>query len=135
MPIRQVVSPSVDNPAALISPAVRWGDLLFASGQVAIDPTTMTIIGSDFETQVRVALDALVAVMHSAGTGPENILRLECFLANADDFGHWNTVFAEYFPLSPPARTTLVAGFVLPGLLIEVQAIAGIPSRSEGKSL
>jgi 2-iminobutanoate/2-iminopropanoate deaminase len=132
--MRQVVSADTSNPAVRFSPAIQWGDLLFVSGQVPIDLTTMAVIGDDIDTQARLALDRLIVVLRAAGTEPENILRLECFLSDATDFNSWNTVFAEYFPSSPPARTTLIAGFVLPEVLIEVQAIAGIPASGEEES-
>lgn len=132
--MRQVVSADASNPAVRFSQAIRWGDLLFVSGQVSINLATMAVIGEDFDTQARAALDRLIAVLRAAGTEPENILRLECFLTDATDFDSWNTVFAEYFPSSPPARTTLIAGFVLPEVLIEVQSIAGILDSGEEES-
>jgi 2-iminobutanoate/2-iminopropanoate deaminase len=103
------------------SRAARWGDLLFTAGQVgSIDPPA-----PDIETQAREALDALDAVLRDGGATRETVLRVEAFLLDADDFDGWNDVFREYFPVAPPARTTVTTGFVLPGLRIEVQAIAG----------
>jgi len=111
----------------LISTAVRFGNLLFLSGRAAVDPTTLQVTSDDFEQQARFVLDEIVGVLRSAGSGPEHVLRVECYLADAADFRAWNRLFAEYFPPPRPARTTLVTGFAVPGLRIEVQVTAGIP--------
>lgn len=112
------------------SPAVRWGDLLFVSGQTSLDVATMTVVGDDVAEQAQLALAALIEVLRVAGSGPEHVLRVECYLAAADGFAAWNAAFVEHFPTAPPARTTLVTGFPVPGMLIEVQATAGIPGAA-----
>ncbi len=112
------------------SPAVRWGDLLFVSGQTSLDVGTMTVVGDDVGEQARLALEALMEVLRAAGSGPEHVLRVECYLAAPDGFRAWNAAFVEHFPTSPPARTTLVTGFPVPGMLIEIQATAGIPDAA-----
>jgi 2-iminobutanoate/2-iminopropanoate deaminase len=110
----------------LIASAVRFGDLLFLSGRAAVEPETLRVVADDFETQARFVLDEIVAVLRDAGSGPQHVLRVECWLADAGDFPAWNRLYAEYFPAPPPARTTLVTGFAVAGLLIEVQVTAGI---------
>lgn len=112
----------------LISSAVRWGDLLFLSGRAAVDPATLAVQGDDFETQARFVLDEIVALLREAGSGPEHVLRVECWLADAADFAAWNRLWAETFPAPRPVRTTLVSGFAVPGLLLEIQVTAGIPT-------
>lgn len=74
-------------------------------------------------------------LLATAGTGRRDIVRLECFLADRRWFAPWNTRFARHFGDRPPARTTLVCGLPVAGLLIEVQALVattpdtgGIPS-------
>ena len=61
------------------------------------------------------------------GSGPEHVLRVQCYLLEASDFDVWNRVWAEYFPAPRPVRTTIVTGFTVPGMLIEVEVTAGIP--------
>jgi 2-iminobutanoate/2-iminopropanoate deaminase len=112
----------------LLSTAVRWGDLLFLSGRAAVNPETLEVVSDDFEEQGRFVLDEIVGVLRDGGSGPEHVLRVECWLADAADFPGWNRLYAEYFPAPRPVRTTLVTGFAVPGLLIEVQVTAGIPS-------
>ena len=112
----------------LISSAVRWGDLLFLSGRAPIDTTTMEVVSTDFTEQARNVLDQIMASLAEAGSGPEHVLRVQCYLLHADDFGAWNTLWAEYFPAPRPVRTTIVTGFTVPGMLVEVEVTAGIPA-------
>jgi 2-iminobutanoate/2-iminopropanoate deaminase len=112
----------------LISSAIRWGDLLFLSGRAPIDTTTMAVVSADFEEQVRNVLDQIMASLAEAGSGPEHVLRVQCYLLDASDFDAWNRVWAEYFPAPRPVRTTIVTGFTVPGMLIEVEVTAGIPA-------
>jgi len=112
----------------LISSAVRWGDLLFLSGRAPLDTTTMEIVSTDFTEQGRKVLDDIMASLAEAGSGPEHVLRVQCYLLHADDFGAWNALWAEYFPAPRPVRTTIVTGFAVPGMLIEVEVTAGIPA-------
>jgi 2-iminobutanoate/2-iminopropanoate deaminase len=112
----------------MISSAVRWGDLLFLSGRAPIDVSTMQLVSDDFETQARDVLRQIAESLGEAGTGWEHVLRVQCYLADADDFAAWNRIWAETFPAPRPVRTTIVTGFTVPGMLIEVEVTAGIPS-------
>jgi 2-iminobutanoate/2-iminopropanoate deaminase len=115
----------VDGP--LMSDAIRWGDLLLLSGRAAIDPATGALRATDFADQLDIVLEDALAVLAAAGSGPEHVLRVECWLANAVDFAAWNARYAATFAPPRPARTTLVVGdFPLPGLLVEIQMTAGI---------
>jgi 2-iminobutanoate/2-iminopropanoate deaminase len=112
----------------LISSAIRWGDLLFLSGRAPIDTTTMAVVSSDFDAQARSVMDQIVTTLAEAGSGPEHVLRVQCYLLDPDHFGTWNAIWAEYFPAPRPVRTTIVTGFTVPGMLIEVEVTAGIPA-------
>jgi 2-iminobutanoate/2-iminopropanoate deaminase len=112
----------------LISSAIRWGDLLFLSGRAPIDTTTMEVVSSDFGAQARSVMDQILASLAEAGSGAEHVLRVQCYLLHPDNFGEWNAIWAEYFPAPRPVRTTIVTGFTVPGMLIEVEVTAGIPS-------
>lgn len=112
----------------LLSSAVRWGDLLFLSGRAPIDTGTMRIVSTDFGEQARNVLDQIMASLAEAGSGPQHVLRVQCYLLDAGHFGEWNTLWAEYFPAPRPVRTTIVTGFTVLGMLIEVEVTAGIPS-------
>ena len=112
----------------LISSAVRWGDLLFLSGRAPIDTSTMEIVSTEFAEQARNVLDQIMATLAEAGSGAAHVLRVQCYLLRAEDFGTWNTLWVEYFPAPRPVRTTIVTGFTVPGMLVEVEVTAGIPS-------
>lgn len=112
----------------LMADAVRWGDLVFLSGRAPVEPGTLALRATDFAAQAEAVLDDVVAVLAACGSGPEHVLRVECYLADATDFAAWNEAFAARFPVAPPARTTLVTGFAVAGMLIEVQVTAGVPS-------
>jgi len=111
----------------LISSAVRWGDLLFLSGRAPIDTTTMEVVSTDFGVQARNVMEQIMASLAEAGSGPEHVLRVQCYRLDSAHFDEWNNVWDEYFATPSPARTTIVTGFTVPGMLIEVEATAGIP--------
>ncbi len=111
----------------LISSAIRWGDLLFLSGRAPIDTTTMEVVSTDFAEQARNVLDQIMSTLAEAGSGPAHVLRVQCYLLEAGDFDEWNAIWAEYFPAPRPVRTTIVTGFTVPGMLVEVEVTAGIP--------
>jgi 2-iminobutanoate/2-iminopropanoate deaminase len=111
----------------LISSAVRWGDLLFLSGRAPIDTETLEVVSDDFETQARDVLRQIRESLDEAGSGVEHVLRVQCYLLRAEDFGAWNRLWAETFPAPRPVRTTIVTEFTVPGMLVEVEVTAGIP--------
>ena len=116
--------------APLISSAVRWGDLLFLSGRAPIDTTTMEVVSDDFAEQAQNVLDQILATLAEAGSGPEHVLRVQCYLLRAEDFGgSRNRLWAETFASPRPVRTTIVTEFTVPGMLVEVEVTAGIPDE------
>ena len=105
------------------SQAVRVGDLIFTAGQPGIDPETGAVAGADFESKARQAFANLCAVLEDAGSGLDHVVRVACFVTDADAFSTLNTLFGEYFPASPPVRSSPVVA--LPkGLLFSIDAIA-----------
>lgn len=109
---------------AVISDAVRFGDLLFLSGRAAVDPATLAVIDGGFAVQAQRVLGDIDAVLEAGGSSRAQVLRVECFLAEAADFAAWNRVWCEYFAPPRPARTTVVCEFAVPGILIELQVTA-----------
>lgn len=131
MTVRQVV-PLVEGQAAPIAGATIGGGLVFVSGLAPVDLATMAVVGDDIATQAAHVLAQLGDVLRRAGSDLGSVLRLECFLADPSDFAGWNEAFAASFPTDPPARTTLVASFVLPGMRIEIQAVAVAGAQAAG---
>jgi 2-iminobutanoate/2-iminopropanoate deaminase len=119
---------SMGGDEPVISDAVRFGDLLLLSGRAAVDPETLEIVGATFEEQAEVVLRDVGAVLEAAGAGWEHVVRIECFLADGADFPAWNRIWCKRFVPPRPARTTVVAKFAVPDILIELQATVGLPS-------
>ena len=105
------------------SQAVRVGELVFTAGQPGIDPATGAVAGDTFEAQARQALTNLRAVLEDAGSRMERVVKVTCYMTDATSFGTLNELFAEFFPGSPPVRSTPVIS--LPrGLLFSIDAVA-----------
>src|SRR5262245_57991164 len=106
---------------------VRVGELVFTAGQPGIVPQTGELAGADFEAQARQAFANLRAVLEDAGSGLEQVVRVTCYLGQADAFPKLNDLFKEFFPSSPPVRSAPVVA--LPrGLLFSIDAIAAVRS-------
>jgi 2-iminobutanoate/2-iminopropanoate deaminase len=105
--------------------ATRWGDLLVLSGLAALDVATMRPVADGLGEQADAIFAQLDDLLARGGASRETVLRVECFLADREDFAAWNAAFAAAFGDRPPARTTLVAELPVRGLRLELQALAG----------
>jgi len=116
------------------SQVVRVGDLVFTAGQPGIDPATGQVAGETFEAQARQAFTNLRAVLEDAGSRLERVVKVTCFVVDVGAFALLNALFEEYFPGSPPVRSTPVVA--LPrGLLFSIDAIAvAEPAASTGQA-
>ena len=106
------------------SQGVRYGDLLFVSGQVGLDSAGSLIEG--LEAQTRRVLDNLTAILEAGGSSRELVLKTTCFLTDVADTQRFNEIYREYFPSNQPARSTVVVADLSPGFLVEVEAVAGV---------
>lgn len=108
--------------------AVRWGDLLFVSGCAAIGTDGQVVAPGDVVAQARVVHDYLAAALRAGGTDFAHVLKVTVYLTDVTDRAAVNEVRKEYFGDARPASTLVeVSGLVLDGLLVEVEAVAGIP--------
>lgn len=112
-------------PAALgpYSQAIEAGGLVFASGQIGVNPATGEA-PDGVEAQAEQALTNLKAVLEAAGTSLDNVVKTTVFIQNMDDFGTINGIYAKYFPENCPARSCVEVAKLPKGLLVEVEAIA-----------
>lgn len=122
---RQVIVPAGQNASPLLSPAIRYGDVVYLSGALgtARDNPDSSITG-----QTKRSLENLQKVAQAAGTNLTNATKCTVFLADLKDFAGMNTAYREFFPKEPPARSTVVvAALVSPGAKVEIECIVGMP--------
>ncbi len=119
---------STDNAPTAIGPysqAVQYGDFLFVSGQIALNPKTGELLEGDIEVQTRQVLENLKAIIAAAGMALENVVKCSCFLNNMENFVRFNTVYESYFDESAPARETVEVSRLPKDVLVEISAICG----------
>ena len=112
-------------PAAIgpYSQAVIAGDLLFASGQIPINPATGNVEAVGIEAQAEQSMKNVVEVLKAAGVAYDNVVKTTCFLAEMADFAAFNEVYAKYFT-EKPARSCVAVKDLPKGVLCEVEVIA-----------
>jgi len=116
-------------PAAIgpYSQAIRAGNLVFCSGQIALDPATANLVGAgDVGAQTHRVLDNLSAVLEAAGVGWEQVVKTTIYLADMNDFAAVNAIYAERVGLAPPARATVEVSRLPKDVRVEIDAIAVI---------
>ena len=120
-----VVSKDAPQPIGPYSQAIRWGNLVFASGTTGVDPSTGNLV-EGVEAQTRKTLENLSTVLKAAGTDISKALKTTVFLTSMNDFSLMNAVYKDFFPSAPPARTTVAVKELPKGALVEIEVIAGI---------
>jgi 2-iminobutanoate/2-iminopropanoate deaminase len=113
-------------PAAIgpYSQAIRCGQLLYTSGQIALDPASGELVGDDVQAQTHRVLQNLQAVLNSGGTSLANVIKTTVFLSTMGDFQAMNAVYASYFGETAPARSTVAVAELPRKALVEVECIA-----------
>jgi 2-iminobutanoate/2-iminopropanoate deaminase len=106
------------------SQAIRVGQLLFLSGQVALDPSTGQMLGGDAAAQTRRVMDNLAAVLEAAGLSFADVARTTIYLADMADFATVNEVYGSYFSEPFPARATVQVARLPRDARVEIDAIA-----------
>jgi 2-iminobutanoate/2-iminopropanoate deaminase len=106
------------------SVAIRTGNLVFASGQLGLDPATGSLVPGGIEAETRQALTNLRHVFAEAGSGLEWVVKTIVFLKDMADFAKMNAVYAEFFTENPPARSTIQAAALPKGGTVEIEAVA-----------
>jgi 2-iminobutanoate/2-iminopropanoate deaminase len=114
-------------PAAIgpYSRAVRYGDLLFVSGTIGMDPKTGELVGAGIEAQAVQTLENLKVIVEAAGMGFQNVLKSTVFLRDMNDFAKFNEIYARYFPSEYPARETVQVARLPRDAAIEISVICG----------
>ncbi len=122
-----VCTTTAPMPVAPYSQAVKAGNFLFCSGQIPVDPQTGQVVRGGMAEQARVVLDNLKAVLEAGGSSLSDVLKVNVYLANMEDFPTFNEVYREFFPGDFPARTAVQVARMWSDISVEVEAIALVP--------
>ena len=115
-----------DAPQAIgpYSQAITLGDLVFCSGQIALDPKSGEMVGDTAAAQAEKVMENMAAVLEAAGTSFDRVVRTTIFLADMNDFTAVNEVYARSFPNHQPARATVAVKQLPMSALVEIDCIA-----------
>ena len=119
---------ATQNAPAAIGPysqGIITGNLLFSSGQIALNPQTGEVVGSDIAEQAEQVMKNIGAILAEAGTNYERTVKTTCFLADMNDFAAFNEVYGRYFT-EKPARCCVAVKTLPKNVLCEVEVIAEI---------
>ncbi len=108
------------------SQAVRHDNLIFISGQIAIDPKTQEFIGGDIKQQTRRVMENIKGILEEVGLNFNHVLKTTIYLKNIEDFPVVNEIYGEYFTDYKPARATVEVSNLPKGALVEIEAIVGV---------
>jgi 2-iminobutanoate/2-iminopropanoate deaminase len=126
-----ITSDNVPKAIGPYSPAVRSGDLVFASGQLGMDPATGELVPGGTAAETRQALLHCAHLLEAAGGSMQDVVKTTVFLRDMADFSQMNAVYAEFFPNSPPARTTVQAAALPKGACVEIECVARLSPRKK----
>jgi 2-iminobutanoate/2-iminopropanoate deaminase len=120
------VTHSDKAPAAIgpYSQAIKWGNMLFTSGQIPLDPGSGQVVKGGIQAQTRQTLENLKQVLAAGGAGFSDVVKTTCFLNDMNDFAQFNEVYAEVFKDNPPARSCVAVDRLPKDVLVEIEAIA-----------
>ena len=127
--MKTVIS-TTEAPAAMgpYSQGIAAGLFVFCSGQIPLDPATGKLVGDDISLQTERVLQNIAAVLGAQGIGLENVVKTTVFMTDLAKFDEMNTVYGNYFPGDPPARSTIQVAALPKGANVEIEAIAVKPS-------
>ena len=126
MPTKETIQVDLAASNPNLSPATRFGNLVFVAGQTGRHPVTGEA-GKDIREQTRNVLERIKLILEAAGTSLDNVLAVTTHLTKREDLAAYNEEYARYFPANKPARTTVEVMLNSPELLVEITVTAGIP--------
>ena len=119
-----VYSENAPEPIGPYSQAIQAGNILFVSGQIAIQRTTGKIITTTIEEETNQVMDNLGAVLQAAGMNFSNIVKTSIFLKNMDNFPQVNGIYGRFFAQDPPARETVEVARLPKDVNVEISCVA-----------
>jgi 2-iminobutanoate/2-iminopropanoate deaminase len=133
MPDSQKSAVSTPHAPAAIGPytqAIRLGQILYTSGQIALDPATGQLVPGAIAEQTTRVLENLKAILTTAGTDLAHVIKTVVFLKDMNDFAAMNAIYGKYLApegVTPPARSTVEVARLPKDALVEIEVIATIP--------
>lgn len=121
--IQTIQTPLAPGAIGPYSQAKKAGNLLFTSGQIALDPASGQVVGDEIRAQTEQVMKNLQAILAAAGTDFERVVKTTCFLQDMNDFAAFNEVYASFIH-SAPARSCVAVRTLPKGVLVEVECIA-----------
>ncbi len=122
MPKQRISTTTGAQPVGAYSQGLRAGDFVFVSGQGPLDPKTGKVVGNTIEEQTVRVLESIKAILEAGGASMADVVKVSAHLSDMSLFERYNRAYASYFPDPKPTRTTV--GSQLPGILVEIDAIA-----------
>jgi len=126
MPKKEVIEVNLSAANPNLSPATRFGNLVFVAGQTGRHPVSGEV-GNGVREQTNYALQRIETILKAAGTSLDNILTVTTHLTQREDLAAYNKEYARFFPTNKPARTTVEVMLNSPDLLVEITVTACIP--------
>jgi 2-iminobutanoate/2-iminopropanoate deaminase len=125
-PREAISAPGAPTAVGPYSHAVRFGSLLFCSGQIPLDPATGEIVGATAAEQTRQCLENLAAVCQAAGASLSDALRLTVYMTDLSAFAEMGEAYGSFFPQDPPTRVALGVAALPKGAQVEIDAIIAL---------
>ncbi len=122
---KQIIS--TDKAPKAIGPysvAVKIDGLIYTSGQIGLDPATGELVPGGIEAETRQALTNIRNVLEAAGSDLDHVVKTLVFLQEMSDFARMNAIYAEFFPVNPPARSTVAVAGLPKGASVEIEVVA-----------
>ena len=126
MPTKETIQVQLAASNPHLSPATRFGSLVFVAGQTGRHPVTGEV-GKDIREQTRNVLERIKLILAAAGTSLDNVLTVTTHLTTRENLAAYNEEYGKYFPTNKPARTTVEVMLNSPELLVEITVTACIP--------
>ena len=126
MPKKEVIQVNLAAANPNLSPATRFGNLVFVAGQTGRHPITGEV-GRDVREQTQYAIERIKMILETAGTSLDNVLTVLTHLTRREELAAYNEEHAKFFPSNKPARTTVEVMLNAPELLVEITVTACIP--------
>ena len=127
--MNQVFATDAPAPVGPYSQGIVYGDFVFLSGQIPLDPQTGQLLGGSIEEQAEQVLRNLDAVLRAAGASWQSVLRVTVYMTRLDEFARFNGVYERMLQGAKPARSTVQVSALPLGAKLEIDAIAGIAAR------